>query len=138
MTAKSSRSALLDSQHGVRRRVAWSSDCGQQLSTVFDEVLDDVPTVDTDIIRNSHIGETSLRNNTGDFGSETDLDVSDPVILSQDLRERRADKTVSSTSRNQKVSFIIECDEDDTAATSSQSDVEMSDVCDRDDSNNRN
>jgi len=118
--------------------VAWSSDCGQQLSTVFDEVLDDVPTVDTDIIRNSHIVETSLRNNTGDFGPETDLDVSDPVILSQDLREGRADKTVSSTSRNQKVSFIIECDEDDTAATSSQSDVEMSDVCDRDDSNNRN
>jgi len=128
----------MTAHHSVGRRVAWSSDYGKQLSTVFDEVLDDIPTDDTDSICNAHVEETLFRNNTGDFELETDLDISDPVILSEDLRKRRADEMVSTTSRNQRVSFVVECDEDDTTATSSQSDVEMSDVCDPDDSDNRN
>ena len=136
VTAKSSAS----SQHGVRRRVAWSNDCGLQLSTVYDEAFvddDDVPAVDTDITRNSHSEDTLLRNNTGDFEPETDFDAFDPAIFLEDMRERRADEVVSTAARNQRVSFMIECDRDVTA-TSSRSDVEMSDFSDPDGSDNRN
>ena len=149
VTAKSRGSVSLSSQRGVRRRVAWSSDCPPPLSTVDDELLesDDVPTIhhSSDVLTHpSHVEQPLLTKNAADFEPEVHFEIGDtfePVTLSDDLGERRADETVSVTTRTHRVSFAVERRED-MALSGSQPDVEMIDISSYfsypDDSDNEN
>jgi len=125
------------SQHGVHRRVAWSDDPLQRLSTVDDEASIDSPIIITDCSRDSHVEQLL---NIGYFepqvdfeiddigqghGIETD-DILDPVILSNDLFDRRADEVVSAAAEDQM--FYVAEHSEDVTLPSSQLDVEMREI----------